>query len=66
MTKKTKQLFVPYMVAAASATRSFRLLSRYQPQGNIEDWLTTLLHYMQLTVKALCATAGEYCAATGV
>ena len=34
--------------------------------GNIEDWLTTLLHYMQLTVKSLCATAGEYCAATGV
>jgi len=34
--------------------------------GNIEDWLTTLLLYMQLTVKALCATAGEYVAATGV
>ena len=44
----------------------FPFIKPVPASGNIEDWLTTLLHYMQLTVKSLCATAGEYCAATGV
>ena len=34
----------------------FPFIKPVPASGNIEDWLTTLLHYMQLTVKALCAT----------
>ncbi|KAH8056491.1 dynein light chain binding protein [Aureococcus anophagefferens] len=34
-------------------------------QGNIEDWLTVLLKYMQKTMKYLCSNAGTHMAAAG-
>ena len=64
--KKDKAIIRTIHGSGGVGHEEFPFIKPVPASGNIEDWLTTLLHYMQLTVKALCATAGEYCAATGV
>ena len=54
--KKDKAIIRTIHGSGGVGHEEFPFIKPVPASGNIEDWLTTLLHYMQLTVKALCAT----------